>query len=114
MEEAWIRHFILESNWQSAEWTAAGKSCQKYPKTQASAGKVLASVFWNPAPSDYWLFAAPKRMFKGKRFDSNEEVISETEAYFEAKDRSLNKKGIELSEKFWNLCFTLEGDYVDE
>ena len=34
------------------------------------------------APSDYWLFADLKRMPQGKRFDSNEEVISETEAYF--------------------------------
>ena len=36
-------------------------------------------------PSDYWLFANLKRMLQGKRFGSNEEVISETEAYFEAK-----------------------------
>ena len=28
-----------------------------------------------------------KRMLQRKRFDSNEEVISETEAYFEAKDK---------------------------
>ena len=30
----------------------------------------------------YWLLANVKRMLQGKRFDSNEEVISETEAYF--------------------------------
>ena len=34
-------------------------------------------------------------MLQGKKFGSNKEVISETEAYFEAKD----KKGIELFEK---------------
>ena len=44
------------------------------------------------APSDYWLFADLKRMLLGKRFGSNEEVISEIEAYFEAKDKSFNKK----------------------
>jgi len=43
-----------------------------------------------------------------------EEVIAETEAYFEAKDKSFYKKGIELLEKRWNQCITLEGDYVDE
>ena len=33
--------------------------------------------------------------------------------YFEAKDKSFNKKGIELFEKRWNHCITLEGDYVE-
>ena len=32
MDKTLIHHFTLESNWQSAEWTAAGK--------------VLASIFW--------------------------------------------------------------------
>ena len=53
-------------------------------------------------------------MPQGKRFTSNEEVISETEAYFEAEDKSFYNKGIELLDKHWNLCITLEGDYVDE
>ena len=47
MDETWIHHFTLESNQQSAEWTTAGKSRPKWPKTQTSAGKVLASVFWD-------------------------------------------------------------------
>ena len=51
------------------------------------------------APGDYRLFAGLKRMLKRKRFSSNEEVILETEAYFEAKDKSFFKKGIELLEK---------------
>ena len=46
IDETWIQHFIPESNWQSAEWTAAGESCPKWPKMQTSAGKVLASIFW--------------------------------------------------------------------
>ena len=62
------------------------------------------------APSNYWLFADLKRMLQGKRFGSSEEVISETEAYFEAKEKSFNKKGIKLLEKQWNQCITLEGD----
>ena len=47
MVETWIHHFTLESNQQSAEWTAVGKSYPKQPKMQTSAGKVLASVFWD-------------------------------------------------------------------
>ena len=41
-------------------------------------------------------------------------MIAETEAYFEAKDKSFYKKGIETLEKRWNKCITLKGDYVDD
>ena len=81
--------------------------------------KFLFKLFLNPpyspdlAPSVYWLFTDFKRILQKKRFGSNKEVISETEAYFEAKDKSFYKKGIELLEKRWNQCITLEGDYVD-
>ena len=51
------------------------------------------------ALSDFYLFADPKRMLQGKRFGSNEEVVPETEAYFEAKDKSFHKKGIEILKK---------------
>ena len=47
IDETWIHHFTPESNRQSAEWTAAGESRPKWPKMQTSAGKVLASVFWD-------------------------------------------------------------------
>ena len=66
------------------------------------------------APSDYWLFADLKKMLQRKRFGSNEEVIAETEAYFEAKDKQIYKHGIEKLEKRWNDCIALEGDYIDE
>ena len=49
-------------------------------------------------------------MLQRKRFGSNEEVISETDA----KDKSFYKKGIKLLEKRWNQFITLEGDYVNE
>ena len=47
MDETWIYHFILESNQQLAEWTAAGESRSKCSKMQASAGKFFASIFWD-------------------------------------------------------------------
>ena len=61
------------------------------------------------APSDYWLFADIKGMFRGKKFGSSEEVISETVTYFKAKDKSFYKKGIKLLEKCWNQCI-IQGD----
>ena len=76
----------------------------------------LLHPFYSPdlAPNDYWLFTNLKRMLQGKRFGSNKEVISETEVYFEAEDKSFYKKGMEWLEKCWNQCISLEGDYVDE
>ena len=47
MDETWIHHFTPESNRQSAECSAAGESHPNWPKTQTSAGKFLASVFWD-------------------------------------------------------------------
>ena len=193
MDETWIHHFTLESKQQPAEWREANESHPKRPKTQQSAGKVMASVFWNShgivyinylekekyinsdyyiellvrfkdeiakkrphlkkkkitfhqdnspchksmktmaklselgyellphppyspdlSPSDYWLFSDFKKILQGKRFSSNEEVIAETEAYFEAKDKSFYKHGIEKLEKRWNDGIALEGDYIDE
>ena len=53
-------------------------------------------------------------MLQGKRFYSYEEVITETNTYFEAKDKSHYYKGIEMLEKSWTDIFGFEGDYVDE
>ena len=66
------------------------------------------------APSDYYLFPNLRKMLQGKRFYSNEEVITKTNAYFEVKDKSFCKKGIEMLEKRWTDCVAFEGYYVDE
>jgi hypothetical protein len=56
--------------------------------------------------SDFFLFADLKRMLAGKKFSSNEEVIAETETYFEAREKS--KTGIEKLFDRWNLLFQIE------
>ena len=66
------------------------------------------------APSDFYLFADLKKMLQGKRFSSDDVVIAATEVYFEAKDKSFYKKGIESLEKRCNDYIAMEGDYVDE
>ncbi|KAF7275745.1 hypothetical protein GWI33_011310 [Rhynchophorus ferrugineus] len=64
-------------------------------------------------PSDYFLFSELKRMLGGKKCSSNAEVIAITVAYFEAKDKSYYKNGIEKLEGRYNQCITLEGNYVE-
>ncbi|EGI70969.1 Mariner Mos1 transposase [Acromyrmex echinatior] len=66
------------------------------------------------APSNYYLFPNLKRWLQGKRFTSNEEVIAETEAYFEGLDISYYRKGIEILENPYTKCIALEGNYVEE
>ena len=45
MDKTWIHHYISESCKGSKEWIKPGESAPKCPKTQQSAGKVMASVF---------------------------------------------------------------------
>lgn len=47
MDETWIHHYVPESKQQSAQWIGPGETRPKRFKTQTSAGKVLASVFWD-------------------------------------------------------------------
>ena len=65
---------------------------------------------YSPDLAPQQLLAFCKLQKNGKRFGSNEEVILETVAYFEAKDKSFYKNGIELLEEHWNQYITLEGD----
>jgi len=53
-------------------------------------------------------------VLQGKRFSSDNEIIAATEAYFEAKDKSFYKKGVESLEKRYNHCIAMKGDYVDD
>ena len=78
--------------------------------------ELLSHPLYSPdlAPSEFYLFADLKKMLQGKRFSSDDEVIAATEAYFEAKDKSFYKKGIESLVKRWNDCMAMEDDYFDE
>ena len=61
---------------------------QVYEKLSELTSELLPHPPYSPdlVPSDYWLFSDLKKMPQGKRFGCNEEVIAETEAYFESKD----------------------------
>lgn len=47
MDETWIHHYTPETGQHAAQWVEPGEVAPKRPKTQQSAGKVLASVFWD-------------------------------------------------------------------
>ena len=66
-----------------------------------------------PLCSDYHLFSELKKVLRGNRFGSSEEVINEAEAYFEGKYNSFYKDSIENLEKRWNEFIATKGDYID-
>jgi histone-lysine N-methyltransferase SETMAR len=47
MDENWIHHYTPESKQQSKQWTEAGCLAPKKASSVPSAGKVMASVFWD-------------------------------------------------------------------
>jgi histone-lysine N-methyltransferase SETMAR len=47
MDETWIHHYTPESKQQLKLWTEAGCSALKKTRSVPSAGKVMASVFWD-------------------------------------------------------------------
>jgi len=47
MDETWSYHYDLETRQQSVEWQHSGSPRPKKFQVQKSAGKVLASVFWD-------------------------------------------------------------------
>ncbi|GFY27095.1 putative DD34D transposase [Trichonephila clavipes] len=63
-------------------------------------------------PCDFFLFSNLKRMLAGQKFRADEEVIAETKAYFEAKDKLYYKNGIEKLYGRYNRCIALEGNYI--
>ena len=66
------------------------------------------------APSDFFLFPNLEKCFGGQRFTSKEEVIVQTEAYFEDLPKSFFLGGLKKLEKRLEKCIELKGDYVEK
>jgi len=47
MDETWLYHYDPETKQESLEWRHSGSPCPKKFQVQKSAGKVLASIFWD-------------------------------------------------------------------
>jgi len=47
VDETWIHHYTPETKQQSKQWIMSGESASKKAKTVLSAGKVMATVFWD-------------------------------------------------------------------
>ena len=193
MDETWVHHFDPESKRQSMEWKHPSSPTPKKPKMAASAGKIMASVFWDSegiimidylakgetvtseyyvrllhklraeikskrrgklqktvlflqdnapvhkaarslaairengfevlehppyspdlAPSDYFLFAHLKKKLRGTVHRSDGDIIEAVEGFFQSKNKTFYKTGIQALRKRWHQCITLKGEYVEE
>jgi len=66
------------------------------------------------APCDYFLFLNLKKWFGGKRFTIREQLIAETETYFEGLDKLYYSDGLKKLENRWIKCIELKGEYVEK
>lgn len=70
--------------------------------------------FPNKVPNDYWLFVVFKKLLQGKDFGSKEKVIADANFYFQTKDKSFCKKGINHLEERFSAYVTLQREYIDK
>ena len=76
--------------------------------------ELLSHPAYSPDPSDYFLFLNLKKWLGGKRFHSNNEIISQTNTYFEDLEISYFLEGKQKLEKRWTKCIELKGDYIEK
>ncbi|KAG5308268.1 SETMR methyltransferase, partial [Acromyrmex insinuator] len=81
-----------------------------YPAPMAKFNEFRYELLPHPAysldlvPCDYFLFPNLKKWFEGKRFTTREQLIAETEAYFEGLDKSYYSDGLKKLENHWSKC----------
>ena len=60
------------------------------------------------------MFPNLKKSLTGQKFESNEEVIAATEAYFADLEKTYFSDGLKKLEHCWVKCIELKGDYVEK
>ena len=60
VDETWVHYYEPKNKAQSRQWVGPGPPRPKKFKTQPSAGKVMATVFWD-AKGAFMLDVLPKR-----------------------------------------------------
>lgn len=193
VDETWIHYFTPETKVQSKQWISPGEKAPRKVKVIPSAGKVMATIFWDAhgillidylekgrtitgayyvelldrlnkkikkdrlhlakkkvlfhqdnapahtsrvakekiqdlgyellphppyspdlAPCDFFLFPKLKSWLAGKKFSTNDEIISAVNGYFKEFDKNYFTEGLNGLEKRWSKCIELEGDSVEK
>ncbi|XP_012054103.1 PREDICTED: histone-lysine N-methyltransferase SETMAR-like [Atta cephalotes] len=114
-DEMWVYEYDTQSKHQASEWKASNESRPKKITSFSVEKESDVHDFHGLQRLDpQRLLSVPKPQavaFQGKRL--NEEIIAETEAYFEGLDVSYYRKDIEMLENRYIKCIALEGNYVE-
>ncbi|KAG5329130.1 SETMR methyltransferase, partial [Acromyrmex charruanus] len=119
VDETWI---TLHSRRTVKTIDSPSKLAPKKAKSDAMAKfnefhyELLPHPAYSPdlVPCDYFLFPNLKKWFGGKRFTTREQLIAETEAYFEGLDKSYYSDGLKKLENRWIKYIELKGDYIEK
>ena len=68
VDETWVHYYEPENKAQSHQWVGPGSPRPKKFKMQPSAGKVVATVFWNARGVIMLDFLANKRTITGSYY----------------------------------------------
>ena len=66
------------------------------------------------APSDYFLFPNLKKHLAGKRYESDDAIISTVEDFFEGQEENFYATEIRALQCRWKKCVDCRGDYVEK
>jgi len=68
MDETWIHYFTPETKEQSKQWISPSEPVPKKTKTVKSAGKVIATVFWDARGIIHIDYLPSKQMTNGNYY----------------------------------------------
>ena len=95
VDETWVHYYEPENIAQSCQWVGPGSSRPKKFKTHPSAGKVMATVFWD-AKSVIMLDFLPKRTTITGVYYAN--LLDQLRTLIHEKRQSKHSKGVLLQQ----------------
>jgi histone-lysine N-methyltransferase SETMAR len=91
MDATWIHHYTPESKQQSKQWTEASCSAPKKTRSVPSAGKVMASVFWDVEGNLFIDYLEKGKTITGEYYSN---LLTRTDVKILEKRPGLQKKKI--------------------
>ena len=95
VDETWVYYYEPENNAQSRQWLGPGSPRPKKFKTQPSAGKVMATVFWDAQGGIMLDFLAKKSTITGAYYAN---LLDQLRTAIREKRRGKLSKGILLQQ----------------
>ena len=95
VDETWVHYYEPENKAQSRQWVGPGSLRPKKFKTQPSAGKVMATVFWDAQGIIMLDFLAKKRTITGAYYAN---LLDQLRTAIREKRRGKLSKGILLQQ----------------